>query len=89
MDIDAMTTERKSEMMEKGLCFNCNKPGHISKFCPDKQKPTTSLSSSPPSYTPIKKMAPKEFVDHIQSMTALMDPEEKEEFLTEAEKEGF
>ena len=36
-----------------------------------------------------KKMNPKEFVAHIRSMTAQMGPEEKEEFLDEAEKEGF
>ena len=48
--------------MKKGLCFNCNKAGHISKFCPERQK---AMTSSPPSYTPPKKMAPKEFVAHI------------------------
>ena len=89
MDVDMMTMEKKDELMKKGLCFNCNKPGHISKFCPNKQKYTTSPSLSPPSYTPPKKMALKEFVAHIWSMTALMTQEEKEEFLTKAEKEGF
>ena len=76
--------------MKKGLCFNCNKPGHISRFCPDKRKATSS-TSSPPSYAPNppKKMNPKEFIAHIRSITAEMDPEEREEFLNEAEKEGF
>ena len=36
MDVDAVTTEKRGEWMKKGLCFNCNKPGHISRFCPDK-----------------------------------------------------
>ena len=36
-----------------------------------------------------KRMNLKEFVAHIRSITAEMDPEEKEEFLNEAEKEGF
>ena len=82
-------------MMKKGLCFNCNKAGHISRFCPEKQKASTSTSSltSPPSYAPSpttsKKMNPKELVAHIRSITAQMGPEEKEEFLDEAEKEGF
>ena len=34
-------------------------------------------------------MNPKEFVAHIRSVTAEMGPEEREEFLDEAEKEGF
>ena len=72
--------------MKKGICFNCNKAGHISKFCPEKQR---AMTSSPLSYTPPKKMALKEFMAHIQGVTALMGPEEKEEFLDEAEKEGF
>ena len=81
--------------MKKGLCFNCNKAGHISRFCPEKRKASTSTPSmtSPPSYAPSyaspKKMNPKEFVAHIRSVTAQMGPEEKEEFLDEAEKEGF
>ena len=95
MDVDAITTEKRGEWMKKGLCFNCNKPGHISKFCPDKRRvnssTTTASTSSPPSYAPNppKKMNPKEFVAHIRSVTAQMEPEEKEEFLDEAEKEGF
>ena len=51
------------------------------------------MSTSPPSYVPSpipqKKMNPKELVAHIQSVTAQMGPDEKEEFLDEAEKEGF
>ena len=95
MNVDAVTTEKRGEWMKKGLCFNCNKPGHISRFCPDKRRVTSSTTNasttSPPSYAPNppKKMNPKEFVAHIQSVTGQMEPEKKEEFLDEAEKEGF
>ena len=95
MDVNAITTEKRGEWMKKGLCFNCNKPGHISRFCPEKHKATSSTStastSSPLSYAPnpLKKMNPREFVAHIRSVTAEMGPEEREEFLDEAEKEGF
>ena len=37
MAIDALTIEQRNEMMRKGLCFCCNKPGHISKNCPSNQ----------------------------------------------------
>jgi hypothetical protein len=87
MDVDALSIERRDEMMKKGLCFKCEKPGHLSKDCPDNKKPSTSRS--PPAYTPPKKMTPKELYTHIRSITGLMDENEKEEFYQEAEKEGF
>ena len=95
MDVDALNTDKQTDMMKKGLCFNCNKAGHISKFCPKKRRatPSTSMPTSPPSYasspTTSRRMNPKELVAHIHSVTANMGPEEKEEFLDEAEKEGF
>ena len=95
MDVDVLSMDKRNDMMKKGLCFNCNKAGHISKFCPEKRRASTSASSliSPLSYAPTptsqKKMNPKELVAHIRSITAQMGPEEKEEFLVEAEKEGF
>ena len=76
--------------MKKGLCFNCEKPGHLSKDFPDKRK--TGTSQSPPSYSPAaptKKLAAKELYPHIRSLTALLNDEEKEEFYQEAKKEGF
>ena len=95
MDVDALSMDKQNDMMKKGLCFNCNKAGHISKFCPEKQRASTSTftPTSPPSYAPSpttsKKMNLKEPVAHIRSVTAQMGPEEKEEFLDKAEKEGF
>jgi hypothetical protein len=86
MDVDAIQTEKRDEALRKGLCFGCGKPGHLNKDCPNKRKPT---SSSPPSYTPPRKMAAKELYMHIRSLTALMNKTEKEEFYQEAEKEGF
>ena len=95
MDINALNMDKRTDMMRKGLCFNCNKAGHISKFCPEKRRASASTSTptSPPSYAlspaTLRKMNPKELVAHIRSVTAQMGPEEKEEFLDEAEKEGF
>ena len=99
MDVNALNTDKQTDMMRKGLCFNCNKAGHIRKFCPEKQRAMaststfTSMPTSPPSYasspTTSRRMNPKELVAHIRSVTATMGPEEKEEFLDEVEKEGF
>ena len=88
MDVDALSVEKQAEMMKKGLCFNCGKPGHLSRDCEEKKKkPTTS--TSPPTYTPPKKMTPKELYTHIGSFTTQMSEDEKEQFYQEAEKEGF
>ena len=86
MDIDALTLNKRTDYMKKGLCFRCGKPGHLNKDCPDKKKTTPN---SPPSYTPPKKMGAKELYTHIRTLTAQMSEEEKEEFYQEAEKEGF
>ena len=92
--LGTLTIEQRMEMMKKGLCFGCGKHGHLSRDCLDKKKlaipsMTASPSSSPPSYSPPKKMNAKELYTHIRSLTALMNEEEKEEFYDEAEKEGF
>lgn len=96
MDVDAITTEERDEMMKKGLCFRCKEPGHISKDCPTKGQ-STSKGTKPPSYastwkpttTTQKKMSGKELLTHIRALTAEMDEGEKEKFYDEAEKEGF
>ena len=84
MDVDAMTLEKQTEMMRKGLCFRCEKPGHLSRDCPEKQKtPTQSASTTP------KKMNPRELVAHIRSLTATLDEKEKEEFFGLADEGDF
>ena len=95
MDIDmvtrtynTMTNEERTELMKKGLCFRCKKPGHLSCDCPDKKGKTPPAQTPANTSTP-KKMTAKELTAHIQSLTALLDENEKNEFYNEAKKEGF
>ena len=88
-----MTDEEKTELMKKGLCFRCRKAGHLSWDCPEKKgkavaPQSTAATPAPTPATP-KKMTAKELMAHIQSLTALLNDNEKMEFYDEAEREGF
>jgi hypothetical protein len=91
MDVDALTLEKRNEMMKKGQCFGCGEQGHISRDCPKKKKASTSQthSQAPPSYSPPKKIPPKELGAHIRAMTAQYNDDERDEFYNDAEDVGF
>ena len=100
MDVDSITTEQREEMMKKGLCFKCGKPGHRSRD--HKEGEASTSTTKPPTYSSTwktpnqtsnsstsKKMSGKELFAHVRALTAQMEEGEKETFYEEAEKEGF
>ena len=84
MDVDAMTTQEREDIMRKGLCFGCKEPGHISKNCPKKNQ-----GRAPPPPQPQKKWKGKELHTHIKALVAQMESDDVNEFFEEAAKEGF
>ena len=89
MDIDYMSTDKRTEMMRKGLCFKCEKPGHRAndpEFHPENQRG---------GYIPLKrpmekpKMTGKQLHAHVRTLMAQMEEKDKEEFFKDAADEGF
>jgi hypothetical protein len=83
MDVDAMSVEKRLTFMKKGLCFVCEKPGHLAKEHKDKnfgveRKEETKF----PKRKDLRKLH-----TYLQALTreekeelvALQNPEEKEE----------
>jgi hypothetical protein len=84
MDVNAMATDKRNDIMRNVLCYECKKPGHISRFCPDKGQ---NNNKTPSPQVP-KKMKGKELYSHIRALMAEMKQEDVEEFF-ETAKEGF
>ena len=38
LNINTLSVKERQELQNKGLCFRCRKPGHISRDCPSKPK---------------------------------------------------
>jgi macrodomain Ter protein organizer (MatP/YcbG family) len=63
MDVDLMTTEKRTALMRKGACFICEEPGHLAKNCPKKKRNTNQ----------------KRTVNEIHAFIDALNKEEKEE----------
>ena len=77
MDVDSMSTNEHSQLMKKGVCFNCKKIRHLSKDCPDKK--TRNFSQ--------QKKTSKDTYVQIWAMIAQLPKEEKKNMMDEMEKE--
>jgi hypothetical protein len=83
MDVDAMSTEKRVALMKKGLCFICEKPGHLAKEHKDKN---FGIDKREEAKAPKKKDLRK-LHTYLQALTkeekeelfALQDPGDKEE----------
>lgn len=85
MDVDAMTTEERNDLMRRGACFICKMIGHLSRDCLNKKKkyvPPQALNTT-------QKMKGKELHAHVRALLAQMEEEDKNEFFDDAAKEGF
>jgi hypothetical protein len=92
MDIDAMSTEKRVALMKKGLCFICEKPGHLAKEHKDKN---FGAERKDETKTPKRKDLRK-LHTYLQALTreekeelfVLQNPGDKEEKLEEEESDS-
>ena len=80
MDIDVMSMEKQAALMRKGACFICEEPGHLAR---DHKKQMEKGNDLP------QKMKGKELHAHVRALLAQMEEDDKEEFFSAAEKQGF
>jgi hypothetical protein len=84
MDIDAMSTEKRVTLMKKGLCFICEKPGHLAKEHKDKN---FGAERKDETKTTTKRKDLRKLHTYLQALTreekeelfALQNPGDKEE----------
>ena len=74
MDVDAMTTEERTEAMKKGLCFGCGEHRHLNRDCPNKKGKKDKKKEEK------KKWTSKELQTHVRALFKTMDEEEKKKF---------
>jgi len=84
MDVDAMELEERTKLMKEGRCFKCKKTGHLASACPDKN----GKQKEERKYEP-KKMDGKQLHTHIRTLFKQMTDEDKDQFMEEAQNEGF
>ena len=76
--IKRLSPEERLEHIKKGLCFVCHKPGHLS-----------STHRKGGFFTTPRTFPKKTAYQRIRAITDKLDEEEKDEIVTQMEKEGF
>ena len=100
MDVDAMqmSNEERDKRIRQGLCFQCNKRGHIARNCPDKKEkredrnPFQSRMQAAAAKVEtevVKEKGIEETAREIRSMFAAQSEEGREELFKLLENGGF
>ena len=100
MDVDAMqmSNEERDKRIRQGLCFQCNKRGHIARNCPDKKekredrnpfRSRMQAAAAKVETEVVKEKGIEETAREIRSMFAAQSEEGREELFKLLENEGF
>ena len=82
MDSDAITTDKRTQLMKSGSCFKCEKPGHRAKECPEKRYQNQNPNRNPT----FQKNSTKDTYRNIRALLAQHSPEEEAEIMKMAKE---
>jgi len=88
--VNRLTMEQRTEYQQKGLCFRCGKPGHMSRDH-NKRKPPGPAGTNyrKPIFPRREGKDGKQTYTAIRALMAELPDEEREEVIDAMEKEGF
>jgi Ty3 transposon capsid-like protein/Zinc knuckle len=88
--LSRLTMEQKNEYQQKGLCFRCGKPGHMSRDH-SKRKPPGPAGTNyrKPIFPRREGKDGRQTYTAIRALMAELPDEEREEVINAMEKEGF
>ncbi len=96
MDVDRLAVEiqrlsfkEQKDLMEKGLCFGCRKPGHFVANCPMKKTGNSPKAKRNNGYKGKGKPNARSTMMNIRALVSELSEGEMEEFQEMAETEGF
>ncbi|KAJ8456491.1 hypothetical protein ONZ51_g12095 [Trametes cubensis] len=74
LDTNKLSVKERQELQDKGSCFRCRKPGHISRDCPSKPK----KPSKPVSWK-VQQVTDKDLEDESEEISDEEDDKDKED----------
>jgi hypothetical protein len=77
MDVDALSIEKRRELLEKRACFHCEKPGHFAKDCRTKKASNSAQNTSAPADNKTR-LPIKDAARSIRTLLAQYTGEEEE-----------